>query len=217
MVWRYCVPGCTSSARVPGHRLPAQDLTAQNWLKIIGLDNMIDAPQETKAKLRICGLHFCDEMIVTYGQKRRLKTNAVPTLHLPCANIIADSDNTSFADVDTIAILPTSDDVGSTSNFEPQTSQQEVPQVINIKTVHTVDVCRLRKKVRRYQKTLYKKKRIIRKNQKKKRQAEKINTWETITAELPGIKKTFIEMIFQNFRHAPQVCLYFNTKYLAYM
>ncbi|XP_071578828.1 uncharacterized protein [Temnothorax nylanderi] len=204
MVRRCCVPGCTSSAKVPSHRLPAQDLKAQAWLKAVSLNNMIDAPQEVKAKLRICGLHFCEDMIVSYGQKRRLKDNAMPTLHLSHANIAVDSAvaSTSSAAIDTA--LHTSHNVISESDFEPQTSREVQPVKINVNTVH---VRHLRQKVQRYRKMLYKRNLVIRKNREKKRHAGSINTWDSITTEISGIQKTFMEMIFQNFRHAPQVCL----------
>ncbi|TGZ50608.1 hypothetical protein DBV15_11883 [Temnothorax longispinosus] len=196
MVRRCCVPGCTSSAKVPSHRLPAQDLKAQVWLKAVGLNNMIDAPQE--------------------GQKRRLKDNAMPTLHFSHANIAVESavDSTSSAAIDTA--LHTSHNVTSESDFEPQTSRErEVqPVKINVNTIQTVNVRHLREKVQWYRKMLCKRNLVIRKNREKKRHAESINTWDSITTEISGVQKTFMEMIFQNFPHAPQENGVFDAAFL---
>ncbi|XP_077256668.1 THAP domain-containing protein 2-like [Temnothorax americanus] len=83
MVWKCCVPGCTSSAnKVPAHMLPRDETKAQAWLRAIGRSDVIDATKEAKDKLRICSLHFSESMIIPYGQKRRLKDTAMPTLYL---------------------------------------------------------------------------------------------------------------------------------------
>lgn len=41
MVWKCSVPGCTSSARIPSHALPADGRRAEAWLNAVGLSNMI--------------------------------------------------------------------------------------------------------------------------------------------------------------------------------
>lgn len=91
-------------------------------------------------------------MIVSYGQKCRLKDDAILTLHLPDTNIVEDSANITSPDIDTITTLHTSHNVRSESDFVPETSRE----VMTINTVRTVNISHLRKKLQRYRKKLYK-------------------------------------------------------------
>lgn len=45
-----------------------------------------DAPRELVNKLKICTLHFSEDMICTYSQRRVLKDSAIPVLYLPNDN-----------------------------------------------------------------------------------------------------------------------------------
>ncbi|XP_024871199.1 THAP domain-containing protein 2-like, partial [Temnothorax curvispinosus] len=160
MVWKCCVPGCTSSAKVPAHMLPRDEIKAQAWLRAIGRSDVIDATKEAKDKLRICSLHFSKSMIIPYGQKRRLKDTAMPTLYLSCANIAADIPSTSSADIGSITTLQTSENVEVNSDVAAASAEscemvQPVQLIVNINKVHMTDVCKLRNKLRRYQKRLY--------------------------------------------------------------
>lgn len=235
MVRKCCVPDCTSSSRIPNHRLPSEDLKAQAWLEAIGLNieskfktfqtgmflccshkgiNYIkilyfvvtDITKEERAKLRICTLHFPDTMIMPYGQKRRLMHNAIPTLHLSKATIAEDCVSTASADIDTIAALESAENVEDNFNFAPA-----VCKPVNVHTIVTADVMRLREKVKRYRKRLNKKRsaqqarKLRRQNHVCKKQQE---TWDNITANLPSIQRIFLDMIHSNFKRAPQVCEY---------
>jgi len=73
-------------------------------------------------------------MIISYGQKRRLKDDAMPILYL--SNIVIDSASTNSFDNGTITALQTSDNVEGDSEFVPipSTSTAEV-QHIDINTV----------------------------------------------------------------------------------
>lgn len=160
-----------------------------------------DAPWEAKAKLRICGLHFCEEMVVQSGQRRRLKDNAMPILHLLNADV-ADNASISFTGTGAIAALQSSQNVEANSLFEPGNCSEG--QQFNIVLNRRESVRQLRNKIRRYQKALHKKRTTI--NKMKKRRAEGTTVWDNITAEMTGVQKTFMEMIVRNFHHAPQVC-----------
>lgn len=161
-----------------------------------------DAPREAKAKLRICGLHFSEEMVLPSGPRRRLIDNAMPTLHLPNVNIAEDNASTNVTETGAIAALQASEDVGCNSMFEPDNCS-EGQKVINVILNRPENVRQIRGKIRRYQKALYKKKSRIK---KLKKQKAANTTWDNITAEMTGVQKTFFEMISQNFHHAPQVC-----------
>ncbi|EFN85232.1 hypothetical protein EAI_08263 [Harpegnathos saltator] len=82
MVWKCCVPQCTSKTAIPVHRFPMDRCRAEHWLTIIGKTELIGAPKEVLAKLRICTEHFSEEMVLPYGPIRRLNDNAVPSLKL---------------------------------------------------------------------------------------------------------------------------------------
>ncbi|XP_025990326.2 uncharacterized protein LOC113003752 [Solenopsis invicta] len=220
MVWKCCVPGCTSSARVPSHKLPTQHIKMQAWLKTIGLDNLINAPKDVTAKLRICALHFPEEMIKPYGQKRCLKDNAMPILFLN-SNIVADGANISFTDNGTIATLQPSDDVEGNSDFVPVASTSTAEEVqltdkikyMNItKDIVPRRITQLQAKVRRYRKLLSKRNKTISKYKEKEKDIRRRRTWEDVNANLSGVQKTFFEMISRNFSHAPEVCSLINKK-----
>lgn len=182
----------------------------------IYLNTFTDAPKEVLAKLRICTEHFSEDMVKPYGPSRRLKDNAMPTLHLfqvnegNSSNIL---DNLNIiTPLDISGSLETSESVQSNSDFLPQPSDiygeehNYVQQVVNVEPVYMPNVHRLRDKLRRIQKQLYKKKRIIRKQRQQiKKEAHKTK-WENLTEDLSGMQKTFIEMITANFSSLPQVC-----------
>lgn len=145
-------------------------------------------------------------MVMLCGQRRRLKDDAMPTLHVP--NIAIDNVNIGSADID-IAALQTSPNVACNSVLVPGIPREvsmESPQIIRISTNRTANVSQLRKKNRQYQKNLHKKRKTIIKNRQKMKNIMETNTWDTATAEMTGVKKTFIEIIIQNFHRAPQVC-----------
>jgi len=41
MVYKCCVPECTSSSKIPSHVLPKDPVIAEIWLKAIGRNDMI--------------------------------------------------------------------------------------------------------------------------------------------------------------------------------
>lgn len=72
---------------------------------------------------------------------------------------------------------------------------------INIQTIYTPNVRRLREKLRRYQKLLNKKKRAM-KLKKKKHE----NEWEDIMEKSSHLQSTFLNIIRRNYKSLPQVC-----------
>ncbi|XP_025162519.1 THAP domain-containing protein 3-like [Harpegnathos saltator] len=83
MVWKCCVLQCKSTSQIPVHRFPEDASKREHWLIAIGKTDLIGAPKETLAKLRICMEHFPKNIVQSYGSRRRLTNNAVPILHLP--------------------------------------------------------------------------------------------------------------------------------------
>lgn len=149
------------------------------------------------AKLRICFDHFSEESI-SYGVRRRLKDNAIPTLHLPHVELEVDNNmiNNNLAQI--------SENVQSNSNVMLITKSQECSYIqeieeerINIQTIYTPNVRRLREKLRRYQKLLNKKKRAMIKLKKKKHG----NEWKNHL-----ICRVFLNIIRRNYKSLPQVC-----------
>lgn len=155
------------------------------------------------AKLRICFDHFSEESIISYGVRRRLKDNAIPTLHLPHVELEIDNNmiNNNLAQI--------SENVQSNSNVMLITKSQECSYIqeieeerINIQTIYTPNVRRLREKLRRYQKLLNKKKRAMIKLKKKKHE----NEWEDIMEKSSHLQSTFLNIIRRNYKSLPQVC-----------
>lgn len=180
-------------------------LLLRSWFYIICLNTsfyVTDAPNVEKAKLRICFLHFPDEMIKPYGQKRCLMDNAIPTLHLSNA-IVADC--TSSTGINTIAASESSEDIGDDSNFVPA-EHVNVTTVPNI-AISMANVRHFRNKIRLYRVLLHNQKHVIRRTRQHRvlhRKDEE--TWDNITANFPSIQRTFLDMIHHNFQHAAQVC-----------
>lgn len=83
MVLKCCVPNCTSNKDIPKHLFPKDVIRREEWIRAIKRLDLIDAPKETVNKLKICTLHFSDDMICTYTRRRVLKDSAIPVLYLP--------------------------------------------------------------------------------------------------------------------------------------
>jgi len=79
------------------------------------------APRHKLNKLRVCGIHFPEDILIPFTPKRRLKENALPSLYLSLQlDIAQDSANTiSTANIDNsenvewnldLSILPVHED-----------------------------------------------------------------------------------------------------------
>ncbi|XP_025157200.1 THAP domain-containing protein 1-like [Harpegnathos saltator] len=101
MVHKCCVPNCTSNKNIPRHQFPKDVQRTEIWLAAIKRTDLIGVQRERLDKLRICTIHFSDDSIYNYTQRRILKSNAIPSLYLP-SEINDDSEepriimNTSF-------------------------------------------------------------------------------------------------------------------------
>ncbi|XP_025155719.1 THAP domain-containing protein 1-like [Harpegnathos saltator] len=83
MVHKCCVPNCTSNKNIPRHQFPKDVQRTEIWLAAIKRTDLIGVQREILDKLRICTIHFSDDSIYNYTQRRILKSNAIPSLYLP--------------------------------------------------------------------------------------------------------------------------------------
>lgn len=160
-------------------------------------------------------------MILSYTQARRLKENAIPTLHLSqpnttAINILNNDIQISEASLETtsleVSLEASSEHVQCDSNYVPSINRKVEKNM----GASTSKDCYYRHKIRQYQKLLYKKKRIIelqrreksRKQQHPRTQGQRHreNMWDDIMTDVTGAERTFIDMIRHNFNYAPQVC-----------
>lgn len=164
------------------------------------------ATKETLTKLRICTQHFSEDMIMSYASTRRLKDDALPTLHLP--NNVTD-DNSVINDYDvSMENVEENSNVVQLRNEEEQQEQQqkeeekqqEKQQRRNMK--QEAKIMHQRIKVKRLRNKLYEQ-RIA--HQKSTKKSLKKNAWEDLIHNSSGIKKNFLEMIAANFNSLPQV------------
>lgn len=160
----------------------------------------VGATKEELTKLRICTQHFPEDMIMPYASTRRLKENALPTLHIN----ITDNSVINNHDVSTMALENVEDSSSLVEIIEE--SQEELHKENKkeeAKSKTTKKVNRLRLKITRLRKKLHKQKstahrRILKKCSKK-------NVWNDVTKDLTGARRNFMEMIATNFNCLPQV------------
>jgi len=143
---------------------------------------VIGAPRQELNKLRICGIHFPEDMLIPYTPKRRLRENALPSLYLSLQlDIAQDSANTiSNANIDNsenvewnpdLSILPVQEDnqlvQEETQHIQEKnqsTKEENQPQpIIHTKSIYNSDIHHLRNKLRHVKKMLHKKKAVIKK------------------------------------------------------
>ncbi|XP_011699456.1 PREDICTED: uncharacterized protein LOC105456831 [Wasmannia auropunctata] len=170
---------------------------------------MIDASRQILNKLRICGLHFSEDMLIPYASQRCLKDCALPTLYLPLEiDVAQDTANTisNSTNIDNPEIIKRNPDFPMPTTPPMPIQQDNVLKIIHVKSVHTVDVHYLRSKLKHVKKILYKKKITIKNQREKINRLHRRNKWEEITQELSITQKTFFDMLSTNLHCKPQVC-----------
>jgi len=186
-------------------------------------------------KLRICGIHFPEDMLIPYTPKRRLRENALPSLYLPLqVDIAQDSANTiSNANIDNsenvewnpdLSILPVQEDnqlvQEETQHIQEKnqsTKEENQPQpIIHTKSIYNSDIHHLRNKLRHVKKMLHKKKAVIKKQRGQLNKLRHENKWEKITEDLPAVQRIFFEILSSNLHCAPQVCLKIFLKFFLF-
>ena len=74
-----CVPYCPTRALSGFSRFPTNEAKKQEWLKLLEIqDETILTPNS-----RVCHEHFLESDFINSENRRRLKTNVVPSINLP--------------------------------------------------------------------------------------------------------------------------------------
>ncbi|KAL0114796.1 hypothetical protein PUN28_011842 [Cardiocondyla obscurior] len=160
MVRACCVPGCTPGKLIPRHKLPTDVMKAETWLKAIGYNKLIGLPNKDLDGLRICALHFSDDMIFIDRSQRCFKENAYPSMHISFQNSSTNNTNTTISTISTIAAssssipFSTSENVKANERFVPTYKEEKMRE---IKKKHKL-CC---KELRKCKKTIYKEKMLI--------------------------------------------------------
>ncbi|XP_039303320.1 uncharacterized protein PF11_0213-like [Solenopsis invicta] len=138
MVRRCCVPKCKSKKDTPMHRFPQDVNKAEQWLKTITRTDLIGASRKVLDELRICTVHFPDEMINIYTKRRVLKPDAIPALAI---NSIIETETVN-ANAEIINIDINNDDCAmsysNVSNVNNVSSINNVSNVSNINNISNV-------------------------------------------------------------------------------
>lgn len=185
--------------------------------------SVTDAPKERLDKLRICTLHFSDDLICDYTKRRILKEFAIPNVNLPieiepCCNNnptefaishinatieINTEPNNSINENLTVQIT---ENVRCESNLLPIHEEVIVAEEIRRRepTTHPIQI--MKKNIRNMKKLLHKKKKYIHLQRKKIKELRHKNKWEDLSDDLPKMQKIFMEMVFKNLHCAPEVC-----------
>lgn len=132
------------------------NILRNNFFFVIGASN------ETLAKLRICTVHFSEEMIIPFGKVRRLKNDALPTVHISLC-VSGNTCRTDPRDIITSDVLENPDLVPilTEEHREECGEPNTVQPIVHVSSDSRKDVSHLRIKVRQIRKMLYSKNRTI--------------------------------------------------------
>ncbi|XP_071577584.1 uncharacterized protein [Temnothorax nylanderi] len=230
MVYKCCVPKCTSNKQIPLHVFPKDEQRRRSWLIAIQRIDLIDAPKQRLDKLRICTLHFSDDLICDYTKRRILKEIAVPNINIPNINIAVI--NTPDINVPEIHKQPCCNyeenpnvqiakNVGCESNLIPifEETEEIQEEEINYNPIEETREIRgekrnysamksyknvMKKKLRKMQKQLYKKRKYIQLQRKKMKELCNKNKWEDLIKDLASTQRIFMEIILKNLHRAPE-------------
>lgn len=192
---------------------------------------VIGAPSKTLNKLRICTLHFTDDMICSYTQKRVLKDNAFPTINVPTYVSVIDQSKASTSTEPTHVV--SAENISCESDLlqcpreeetvreEETTRAEEIIQekenteenVLQTRRA-TVRPATLSKEIRNLKKLLHKKKKHIKMQGARIRELRRDNKWDEIIKDAGNIQKVFFDMIKNNLYCAPQVCFLLKERIL---
>ncbi|XP_039305458.1 uncharacterized protein LOC120357831 [Solenopsis invicta] len=221
MVYKCCVPKCTSNKQIPLYIFPKDVRRRESWLRAIQRIDLINASKKRLDKLRICTLHFSDDLICDYTKRRILKEFAIPNTNLsleineePCNN---NNNLEEFAVSNTNATIEIDEPCNSnynvqiTENVRCESNLMPIDEVAEEETQRKEPTTQypkqlIKKNIRNMQKLLHKKKKYIHLQRKKIKQLRHKNKWENLTADLSNTQRIFMEMIIKNLHCAPEVC-----------
>ncbi|XP_077279142.1 uncharacterized protein LOC143906761 isoform X1 [Temnothorax americanus] len=223
MVYKCCVPKCTSNKQIPLHVFPKDEQRRRSWLIAIQRIDLIDAPKQRLDKLRICTLHFSDDLICDYTKRRILKEIAVPNINIaaidtdinvpeiheqPCCNY-EENPNVQIAknvgcESNLIPILEETEEIQeeeiSNTIKETREIQGEKRNYSAMKSFENI----MKKKLRKTQKQLYKKRKYIQLQRKKMKELCNKNKWEDLMKDVTSTQKIFMEIILKNLHCKPE-------------
>ncbi|XP_076283981.1 uncharacterized protein LOC143210729 isoform X1 [Lasioglossum baleicum] len=82
MVRACCVPQCSSGVKVSAYFFPKDVEQSESWANEIQCPVILQLTSERR-KYRVCYKHFEETSFLCFAQGKKLKNDAVPTLHLP--------------------------------------------------------------------------------------------------------------------------------------
>ncbi|XP_077279144.1 uncharacterized protein LOC143906761 isoform X3 [Temnothorax americanus] len=230
MVYKCCVPKCTSNKQIPLHVFPKDEQRRRSWLIAIQRIDLIDAPKQRLDKLRICTLHFSDDLICDYTKRRILKEIAVPNINIaaidtdinvpeiheqPCCNY-EENPNVQIAknvgcESNLIPILEETEEIQeeeiSNTIKETREIQGEKRNYSAMKSFENI----MKKKLRKTQKQLYKKRKYIQLQRKKMKELCNKNKWEDLMKDVTSTQKIFMEIILKNLHCKPEIRAHAHT------
>ncbi|XP_076659538.1 uncharacterized protein LOC143362914 [Halictus rubicundus] len=82
MVKACAVPQCSSGVIIPAYYFPKDVNRSESWANQIQCPVILKLASTERRKYRVCYKHFEEDSFLRSTQRRRLRHDAIPTLHL---------------------------------------------------------------------------------------------------------------------------------------
>ncbi|XP_076247801.1 uncharacterized protein LOC143187475 [Calliopsis andreniformis] len=83
MVRACAVPQCSSGVTIPAYHFPKGVVRSESWANKIQCPVLLKLTSTERRRYRVCYRHFEETSFLRSTQRRRLRYDAIPTLHLP--------------------------------------------------------------------------------------------------------------------------------------
>ncbi|XP_076232906.1 uncharacterized protein LOC143178257 [Calliopsis andreniformis] len=83
MVRACAVPQCSSGVTIPAYHFPKDVVRSKSWANKIQCPVLLTLTSTERRRYRVCYRHFEETSFLRSTQRRRLRYDAIPTLHLP--------------------------------------------------------------------------------------------------------------------------------------
>ncbi|XP_076246309.1 uncharacterized protein LOC143186512 [Calliopsis andreniformis] len=83
MVRASAVPQCSSGVTILAYHSPKDVVLSESWVNQIQCPVLLKLTSTERRRYRVCYRHFEETLFLRSTQRRRLRHDAIPTLHLP--------------------------------------------------------------------------------------------------------------------------------------